>query len=752
MAAGWRWFCADGAARGVGWADALAAVGTGLGPCLAGGVLVGAAGLAAARALRCRAGRYLARCVAWCAAGCLAACGAVPLQLAGQVCAADELGRAPVSAGVLEVTGDPSVSSFGVSADATLWRNGARVADVRLSLPEAYQRGTCLTAVGSVEALEEGDWDRALFMRGVVAEVRVAAVTAEQDPAAPLYALRAAVLASLDPEASQERALVAGTVCGYSAALNAMPASDAFALTGLSHLVAVSGSHLTLVAALVTGMLERAGAPRPARTALIGALMGLYVVFTGGAPSAVRSLVMVMASMGSSLGGRRPHALSGLGLTVWVLLVARPGLVYDLGFQLSVASVLSILLLSRYLACLLCRVGVPRTLAELLALTLSAQWATLPLTMSAFGQVSLIAPLANLVAEPPMTALLASGIVVAPFATAVPALGFLWAVPLACARVAVFAADLLAGVPYAALAVEAPGWTYPVLWGSAAAVFWLWASPRRAHLLAAGGVLAALAGLWIYVARFCAAPCVTVLDVGQADAILIRDGGQAVLVDAGEDEATLAALARNGVLALDAVVVTHWHSDHVGGLDEVAQMIPVGAVYAAAGAAGNAPDNVREAVADTAAGTLGELQAGDTFPVGRFVCTVLWPLEEVAGNENGDSLCLEVSYRDGADALSALLTGDAERDQLGRIADEVGDIDALKLGHHGSAESVDDELLDALRPEVAVASAGAGNRYGHPTSACREAVERSGATFLCTIDSGDVRLAPAAEGVAVTAR
>ena len=746
---GWQAWCASegGAGVGVPADELLRAVGpVALGLAAAACLLF--AVQAAMRRSSARAARVPPHVRAF-AVGLLVGCACAPVRLCALARQADNLAGAPVSASVLELAGDPSTSSFGVSADAFVVRGGRRVGTVRLSADEAYARGMQVRAVGRLKRLGADEWDRLLFMRGVTATVDATAVRSADGSRQPLYALRAAVLSAIRPDDSDERALVAGTVCGYSAALNARPISDTFALTGLSHLVAVSGSHLALVAALVTGFLERSGAPRAARTSVVAALMLLYVVFTGGAPSAVRSLIMVTTSMGTVLGGRRAHALSGLGLTACALLAANPGLVYDLGFQLSAVSVLFILLFSRYLSRVIARTGLPACAADLLALTLAAQWGTLPHTLSTFGELSIIAPAANLVVEPPMSALLATGLVCVPLAALSPWLSWLLAVPCGFARISVFLAELLARVPYAALAVAPPAFAPYALWGAAVLVFIAWPDPQRRHLAAGLCGSAAAAFAWFAVARFCAAPAVTVLDVGQADAVLVRDGGAALLVDSGEDDAALAALARNGVFALDAVVLTHWHGDHAGGLDEVAQLVPVGAVYAPAGAAASAPEEVRRVAGKTASGEVQELVAGDVLTVGRFTCTVRWPAAPVGGQENEDSLCLEVRYREGDAALAALLTGDAESAVTGTFADTVGDIDLLKLGHHGSASSVDAELLRALKPEVAVASAGAGNRYGHPSEECQAAVEEAGAVFLCTITSGDVTVRPGADGVSV---
>lgn len=712
--------------------------------------LIVAAALFAAAGAVCRRRRLSAApWLLWLAAGAATACVACSVALATRWEQREALFSAPRAALDLRVTGDCSEGLYGYAVDADVERSGTLVAHVRLQLDALYARGTLIEGVFRLEELEEDDWARGRFMKGQVAEAQLVHASAATDGGGPLLALRAHLVDAIDPASSDERALIAGTVCGEAGELNASEAADFFSTSGLSHLVAVSGSHLALVSSLALAVLVRAGVSRRVRALAIAALMGSYVILTGGAPSAVRSLVMVLASLLAGLGGRRPHALSGLFATAMVLLAVNPGLLFDLGFELSCMSVLFILCLGGYLRALLEQVGFGSGLAEALALTLVAQCATAPLAVAAFGELSLVAPLANLVAGPVMSALLALGVVVVPLAAAFPALGFLF-VPLdALARIALFCAEACAGLPYASVPVEAAWWHAPVLWGGAAAVYAVWRVPTRRAVALACAVLCGWSVVSYAHWRWLAPPSVTVLDVGQADAVLVRDGAHALLVDTGEDDAVLRALMRQHVHRLDAVVITHWHSDHAGGLDDIARSLPVGKVYVSEGASAHAPQNVKDALVEEHVESLEELSCGDELVVGGFVCTVVWPQQASAGDANEDSLCLKATYDHKGKELTALLTGDAEAPVTEQIASEVGDVEVLKLGHHGSRDSVSTCLLDVLKPEVAVASAGENNDYGHPDPLCVEAVERAGSVFCSTVDRGDVTVEPSYGGVRV---
>ena len=368
-----------------------------------------------------------------------------------------------------------------------------------------------------------------------------------------------------------------------------------------------------------------------------------------------------------------------------------------------------------------------------------------PITIPAFGTFSLIAPLANAVIGPVVSVLLAVSIALAPFSLVGPLRTWALVVPMIAARCALFFEQLFAAVPGAYVSVPPDSmWIYLVPCFLAVLLVW-WPRPRARPMAVGLACLMLLAAIpYVYWDRF-APPSVTVLDVGQADAILIRQGGAVALVDCGLDERVVAALVRNNVHHIDAVFVTHWDEDHWGGLPAVLEQFSVGTIAVAADALEDAPAEVlnRPGV------EYRQVHRGDTVDIGSFCARVMWPFEFVDGEGNEDSLVLLLSYVQEGKGLRILLTGDAELDQEREFVQEVGDIDVLKLGHHGSKVSVDGELLDVLKPELSLASAGEGNRYGHPSDACIDAVKEAGGVFACTIEHGDITVTPTANGFAM---
>ncbi len=644
------------------------------------------------------------------------------------------------------VRGDPSINDGAYSYTCDAYAGEKRLGQVQLSCDRELGVGSHVRAIGRISRLENDAYGRSRVLRGEVRKVKaVRIVSVDEGSSGPLLRLRNGLLASIAPATDPARSLIAGVVCGRSAELRAQPAGDWFSVTGTAHLIAVSGSHLAIVGFVIEGVLQKTRCSRGLQRAILAITLVGYAAFTGASPSAVRACCMVFATLVVNGAGRRRHGLSALFVTMSIFVLLRPTVLFEMGFQLSCASVFAILCFCPYATYALGKLGVPSGVASMLSVTLCSQLATLPITIPAFGTFSLIAPLANAVIGPVVSLLLAVSIVLVPFSLVEPLQAWPLVVPMIAARCALFFEQLYAAVPGASVSVPPDSmWIYlvPCL---LAVLLVCWPRPR-ARPMAVGLLCLMLAAAvpYVYWDRF-APPSVTVLDVGQADAILVRQGGAVALVDCGLDERVVSALVRNNVHHIDAVVVTHWDEDHWGGLPDVLDQFSVGAIVVAADALDGAPAEVlnRPGV------TYRQVACGDTVDIGAFRTRVMWPFDTVDGEGNEDSLVLLLSYAQEGKSLRVLLTGDAELDQEREFVQEVGDIDVLKLGHHGSKVSVDTDLLGTLKPELSIASAGEGNRYGHPSDACIDAVRDAGGAFACTIEHGDITVSPTAKGFAM---
>lgn len=236
------------------------------------------------------------------------------------------------------------------------------------------------------------------------------------------------------------------------------------------------------------------------------------------------------------------------------------------------------------------------------------------------------------------------------------------------------------------------------------------------------------------------------LDVGQGDAILLKSRGSTLLIDTGNnDSQLLSELASQHVATLDALVITHADDDHCGSIDALRQAVQVNSGMVPADMLACDEVKVARAATDlgTAAKSIVPIEAGDSFSIGAFKLTAIWPHSYEDEGGNADSLCLWMEYDgddDGLADFTALFTGDAEAQQLEAMLAErpIKDIDLLKVGHHGSKNALSQEEAERLSPSIALIGVGTGNRYGHPSERTLECLEKAGASIYRTDLNGTI--------------
>ena len=708
------------------------------------------------------------------------------LHFAQQDAAAADARREGVASYAYVVQTDPRTSSYGsVRFRArAVPREGvdAPSFDVWVSLSLDSEGSQGVPHLG--EVLDLRGTFVSLYLQGCALKVRAIDAGSRgfaSGPVGTVRSFRAQMLSRLGPLDEEAPSLIAGVAFGDQAAVAASGVSDTFSKLGLSHLVAVSGSHLALVASLASTLVARARLRPSVRSTVLVALLAFYVCLTGFQLSALRAFVMSAVGLLAAVAGRRSQGLASIGLAALVLVLVSPACVFSLGFQLSVASVFALVMFGRlaqsWMEALLPR-RCPQGLVETLSLTLLAQAATMPMTLPVFGTVPVLSPLANVVFVPLVSVVLLAGLVwcaLAPWAPPLAA-AVLW-VDQALSGIVCHAADGLASLGAVAPVVElgaAPLWTAGLV--AAALVYAVWPSPSPRVARRAFALVSAVAAVAFAVVVVWPVERMVVLDIGQGDAILLQSGGAAVLVDTGPDDAVLAALARQHVWKLDAVVITHTDLDHAGGLAELVGHVGVDRVVFAQGVWDKLVQESSDLVGVVQEGLhaqVGQVSAGDMLQARNLTLSVLWPEGPVAGDENVDSIVMlaawgnasanstaadsagnpgDVSQTSGTPTMTALLTGDAESEVVAPLIERgsLGHVDVLKVGHHGSAVSTTPEMVRGLSAYVGVASASKDNSYGHPRQECVDAVLEGGARFVCTATAGDVTFCPQVDAIRVS--
>lgn len=515
-------------------------------------------------------------------------------------------------------------------------------------------------------------------------------------------------------------AVLTGLLLGDRAAVPDS-AREALRITGTGHLLAVSGLHVGGLAAVVAlvamAVARRLHRRRPAVWAAAGAVpvaVG-FVALAQFPLSACRAGLMVGAYLVGRALGRRADPLVLLGWAAVVIVAATPTAASSAGFQLSFGAVAALL-----------ASGGERGLRGAVATAVVAAGATAPLEAWHFGTIAPLAPLANLLLCP----IAALGLV--PLGLVGLALAPLWSGPLELAAAGAEAMVALAeaiGELGGAVIVgrhAAPLVALPLL-----AVF----AARRGgwRFGAAGAVALAAVALWMWPRG----PRVDFLPVGQGDAVLVRGGGRAVLVDAGPEERgfrLIGALRRAGVGRLDLAVVTHAHPDHYAGLVAASRVVEVGAVWFN-GRHSTSPgwQRLRAALSDV---EWRRPPPRERFTLGEMTLTALTG-GEAGLAENDASLTLRLDAPGG----SVLLTGDIEAaGEAQLLAGVTEPVAVLKVPHHGSQTSSGAALLDAVCPTAAVFTVGRRNRHRLPHADIVERYRRRGVEVWRTDVDGRVTL------------
>lgn len=524
---------------------------------------------------------------------------------------------------------------------------------------------------------------------------------------------------------------------------------NALSVTGVAHVVSVSGMHLGFLYSALSALLGRR------RAFFVGVPVLVLFTFMAGCSSAiVRACVMLVLSMLGTVLKRDYDPLAGLAMALLLLLAENPVSVASVSLQLSFASMLGLILITPRLNRWFNRrfrgakgrvKGICRTAWSAFSASLGATVFTAPVVAVIFGYVSLLSPLANLLTLWAVSLAFTLG-----FAAA--ALGLIYApLGIACAWLAAWPAryfvwciSLLARIPYAAVYTADGGVVWWLLFTYAVFIAAIVMRRRRGLRLAVPALCSAavLAAVLISSAlRTADERSVTVLDVGQGQSIALLSGESAVVVDCGgmgswDDAGDVASeyLLGRGRYGIDALVLTHLHSDHADGAARLLTRVKVGTLYMPEGT--DDSDGELAGILEAAArrGTeVVEISEDTAVSLPGLELSLTAPQD--TGDENERGLVVRASIGE----YDTVITGDVGAPTERLLAEEgkLPPSELLIAGHHGSRSSNSFELVSAVRPETVVVSVGY-NSYGHPTDEALVRLAVTGADIYRTDVNGDV--------------
>lgn len=543
----------------------------------------------------------------------------------------------------------------------------------------------------------------------------------------------------------------------------------AFVRAGTAHLLAISGFHVGLLAALAIWLVGRVATRRVA-TGVGAALAWGYVALLGLPDAATRAALLLSLAAAGRVVDRPILAAGALGTALLGLTVVDPGMAGRVGAQLSFAGALG-LAVGAAPAAAFARGALTRLrgrapseagggLVDAAAAAVVATLATLPLVAWHFERVSLVSVPATLVATP-LVALALPAVVATLVLDLLPLPG---AGPAA-AAVATGAEGLLGAARALVAAFAAPPWAAlavprmsvgAALGGGAAALLLLRLERRvgpavRSAVIASGVAAGLVAAPWVGGLGSAGGGGLRlhVLDAGQGDALALRTpAGRWVVIDAGppRGERVARALARLGVRRIDLLVVTHPDADHAGGVEALLARFDVRRVAGPGTVRDEGPWRRALSVARARRIPWVVVARGDAWEVDGVAFRALHPAPAAGpvagGDPNARSVVLHVAWRE----VDLLLTGDAPESAEAAFAEAAGQVEVLKVGHHGSRTSTGERFLERIRPRAALIPVGRGNRYGHPHPVVLDRLRRAGVQVWRTDRSGALTVYVDADG------
>ncbi len=643
----------------------------------------------------------------------------------------------------------------------------------------AYSYGDVLHITGKLETpsqLDDFDYKGYLARQGIYStmlypEIEIFGTGKGFEPLEWVYSLRnhlSQTLAEVLPE--PQASLAQGIILGIRGNIPASVNTD-FSDTGTTHILAISGLNLSIVAGILLSIgIWLFGKKHHFYIWLALGIIWLYALITGMHPPVVRGAIMASLFLTAEILGRQRSAITALAFAAAIMVGISPQTLWDASFQMSFLAMAGLIFLFPPLQALGRRVvkatlgedravaSVANLITDSFSVTLGAILAVWPVVAHYFGIISFVAPLATFLALPALPSIIITGALA----------GGLGLIALPVAQVIAWIAWLflsylllvvngLAALPISSIEVGAINahliWTY---YSVLTLALWLNSHRQRASTLTTKSLTSVKPGVekitnafsklpkkWVIppllviaiLVSFTAAIMpddnlhVSILDVGQGDAILIQKGNQQILVDGGPSPQAIALELGEKMpfwdRTIDLVVSTHPSADHVTGLVEILNKYKVKQVlHPNLDFESDIYDEWLRLVKEKdIKGTIA--QTGQQIDLGRAVMKVLNPqIPHLTGTESdidNNGVVLHISMGEVSFLLTADIMWEAEFELITHRANLTSTV--LKVAHHGSDTSTTPEFLAVVNPKIAVISVGANNKFGHPTPELMERLE-----------------------------
>jgi competence protein ComEC len=530
--------------------------------------------------------------------------------------------------------------------------------------------------------------------------------------------------------------LLSGMLIGYRKGLS-KEIQEAFSDAGLMHTMAVSGAHVSFLIIPLLFIFRKLRAKKVISNVFIICILLMFLSITGFQPSVVRAVIMASLVLLGQIFWRESDVYTSISLAAIVLLICNPFNLFNVGFQLSFAATISIVMLHKSIKNIFTWKHMPSLIKDILSITISAQIGVLPITAFYFNKISLISIISNVLVTPLLQVVSILGyimVITGQLSIGLSKLVGYLNCPLL--TLILLVTKICSSFKFACIKVITPKVIFIITYYF---IVWLILKYKSLKDMKIKRVTCfAVAVALIFMTFFLYIPLrreleVIFLDVGSGDSAFVNVGGHTtMLIDGGGyrhadenknigDDIIIPFLLSYGVKKIDLVIATHGHDDHVQGLIPVLKDFLVGALVIPQT---SAPDEFNDLIDICIDRDIDVIRCirGDLIGIDKKTwCTVLNPsntLNDMKGSLNNTSLVIKLSHLD----MDFLFTGDIEKEAEVDILESGMDLECevLKVSHHGSSTSTASSFLESVKPKAAVISVGS-NNFGHPS---QDVIER----------------------------
>lgn len=517
---------------------------------------------------------------------------------------------------------------------------------------------------------------------------------------------------------------------------------NSFRVTGISHIIAVSGFNFGLLTVFMIYLLALLHIKRFSTPIVIPVLI-LYTMITGSPPSAIRSVIMACMVLIASSIGRENNPLNSISFAAIIILLINPLMLYDIGFQLSFVATLAIIYLYNPIKNKLNIKS--EKLKEAISLTIAAQIGTIPIVLYFFHNISLISIIPNIIIVPLVSITVIIGFLSIIFGFILPYLAFLLnVINIPIVEIVLFLTKIFGSIPFASINVPIPPLYIILLYYVLILV--AISSLDKNRKIKMGALISIITVTLVFINLIIPKGLdVTFLDVGQGDSTYVETPHRSkILIDGGgsmsfNGEASfdvgqnilLPYLYYKNADSLDAIFISHTDYDHIGGILTILGNINVKKIFIGKQVQNDKNYEELLKLVHSRGIPLIELSKDDVVSIDNIIFTILNPgensIQENAVNNN--ALVFKMSYKD----VDILFTGDIERPTEDVLKNMDIDSEVLKVPHHGSSTSSSKEFIDKVNPKISIIEVGK-NNYGQPNKDVIEYLSRKSKLYRTDLD------------------